>query len=76
MATCIECEAEFDVADARRKYHSEPDVAEDEYDELHGGEWCADCAAVRAEGLANVGIANLMMMGEVEYDDDHVQKYL
>lgn len=76
MTRCAECEAEFNVSEARAQYQSEPGVAEGEYDDLHGGQWCADCAIDRAEDLGNHGNAILMMNGDVDYDDDHVEKYL
>jgi len=76
MAKCVECGTTFEIEDARDQYQSEPGVADGEYDDLHGGEWCADCALARAEGLQNQGRAIFMMNGDEDYDDDFVQKYL
>ena len=76
MTKRCECGTEFDVSEERDQYQSEPGVAEDEYDDLHGGGWCAACAIVRAEGLGNQGRAIFMMNGDEDYDDDFVQKHL
>ncbi|WP_319054578.1 hypothetical protein [Streptomyces europaeiscabiei] len=73
---CVECETSFDVAEARTQYQSEPGTGEGEYDDLHGGEWCAECALARAEGLENQGRAIFMMNGDEDYDDDFVQQWL
>lgn len=75
MAKCIECGTEFDVEEARDEYNSKFNGDLD-YDEICGGEYCADCGIVYAEGLENQGRAIFMMNGDEDYDDDFVQKYL
>ncbi|MDQ1058059.1 hypothetical protein QFZ23_001960 [Arthrobacter globiformis] len=72
MATCIECNAEFDVDDAREAVNTEYD-GDIDYDETTEGELCGDCSISRFDSEINVGRAIDMMNGDEDYDDE---KYL
>ncbi|GAA1963683.1 hypothetical protein GCM10009838_20990 [Catenulispora subtropica] len=75
MVTCGVCQEPFDVQDAREEYKSEfgGDV---DYDEQYDGGVCADCAISDTESNYNKGLAIMMMNGDADYDDEHVQNYL
>ncbi|MFC8173083.1 hypothetical protein [Streptomyces sp. NPDC057325] len=76
MTKCAECETEFEIEDARDEYNAEYN-GDPDFDENYGeGHLCGRCAVSDTSSLIDHGVANLMMLGEVEYDDDHVQKYL
>ncbi|WP_327652048.1 hypothetical protein [Micromonospora aurantiaca] len=47
-----------------------------DYDEHFEGSLCGPCAITQTEWLVNAGNANLMMNGDIDYDGDHVEKYL
>ncbi|WP_405823085.1 hypothetical protein OG241_41535 [Streptomyces sp. NBC_01390] len=74
MTKCLECKTEFNVEEARDEYNSEfgEGISYDEY----GEGLCGSCAASETQSNMNHGNAILMMNGDVDYDDDHVQKYL
>ncbi|MGJ7879959.1 hypothetical protein [Streptomyces rochei] len=76
MAKCVECGTVFEIEDARNEYNAEFG-GELNYDEdFSEGQHCGSCAAAESESNLNHGNAILMMNGDVDYDDDHVQKYL
>lgn len=75
MAKCGECGTEFDVSEAREEYAAEYS-SETEYDEQHGGELCGPCAIARTDSWVDAGNAILMVNGDIDYDADHVEKYL
>lgn len=75
MATCEQCDAEFDVADARDEYNAE--FGDDaDYDEDFGGDVCASCAISQTDSNIELGRAIDMMNGEEEYDAEHVERWL
>ncbi|WP_158686604.1 hypothetical protein [Streptomyces griseoflavus] len=77
MQKCGECGTEFDIEDARKEYNAEFNGSPDYYDDEYGaGELCGGCAASATSSALNHGNAILMMNGDVDYDDDFVQKYL
>jgi hypothetical protein len=78
MTTCVSCGTSFDVSDARDQYRSEFGGAADEgeYDEQFGGEVCANCAISETESNLNAGRAIMMMNGDEDYDEKHVERYL
>ncbi|SCF04093.1 hypothetical protein GA0074695_3056 [Micromonospora viridifaciens] len=75
MANCGGCEAEFDVSDARKEYAAEYS-SEIDYDDHFEGDLCGSCAIAQTDSWANAGNAILMMNGDMDYDADHVEKYL
>ncbi|KOT98084.1 hypothetical protein ADK87_16425 [Streptomyces sp. NRRL F-4711] len=76
MANCVECEKEFDIAEAREEYNAEFH-GEVDYDEQYPeGGFCGGCAAAQSSSYLNHGTAILMMNGEVDYDDDFVTQNL
>lgn len=40
------------------------------------GEVCSDCSISKFDSEINVGRAIMMMNGDEDYDEDHVEKYL
>ncbi|MFE9486538.1 hypothetical protein ACFYNF_08890 [Streptomyces sp. NPDC006641] len=76
MDKCGECEKTFDIADARQEYNAEFGEGIDYDDQFPEGGMCGNCAASQTEGFMNHGNAILMMNGELDYDADHVEKYL
>ncbi|THA90184.1 hypothetical protein E6R61_21015 [Streptomyces sp. LRa12] len=77
MAKCVECGTAFEIEDARKEYNDEFNGDPDFDDEGFGeGELCGGCAASVTSSAMNHGNAILMMNGELDYDDEHVQKYL
>ncbi|SEB55575.1 hypothetical protein SAMN04489806_1095 [Paramicrobacterium humi] len=75
MARCTECGTLFDIDDARDDYNAEFN-GELDYDEDFVGTKCGNCAISQSASEINVGAAIDMMNGEIEYDADHVEKYL
>jgi hypothetical protein len=75
MAKCGECGTEFDVSEARAEYKAEYSD-EIDYDEQFEGGLCGQCAINQTESWSNAGNAILMMNGDMDYDADHVEKYL
>ncbi|GAA3132495.1 hypothetical protein ACFFR3_03340 [Nonomuraea salmonea] len=75
MQKCSNCKTEFDVSDVRDEYNETFD-GESDYDEEHGGAICANCAMPDRESNMNLGAAIQMMNGDLDYDDDFVQKWL
>ena len=75
MAKCGECDTEFDVSEAREEYGAEYS-REIDYDEQFEGSLCGPCAIAQTESWVNAGNAILMVNGDMDYDADHVEKYL
>ncbi|MEY9889223.1 hypothetical protein ABIA31_002871 [Catenulispora sp. MAP5-51] len=75
MVTCGMCQEPFDVEEARDEYQSEFGEGVD-YGEQYGGGACADCAISDTNSNYNTGLAIVMMNGDADYDDEHVQNYL
>ncbi|WNI28649.1 hypothetical protein [Streptomyces sp. ITFR-6] len=76
MTTCVECAEDFDVSDAQREYRAESGGAADEYNELYAGTYCGSCAASQTESNLNTGRAIMMVNGDEDYDQDHVDRHL
>ncbi|ARI52210.1 hypothetical protein ACWEJZ_02045 [Streptomyces bacillaris] len=78
MTTCAECGDDFDVSDAREEYRAEWGAAgeEGEYDELYEGGLCGSCALSQTESNLNLGRALMMVNGDEDYDQEHVDRYL
>ncbi|MDQ0664718.1 hypothetical protein QFZ35_003216 [Arthrobacter ulcerisalmonis] len=76
MATCDVCKKEFDVDEAREQFDEEFEGDFDYAEETEGGPQCADCAGARISSDINTGRAIMMMNGDEDYDEDHVEKYL
>ncbi|WP_433420805.1 hypothetical protein ACQP1V_09030 [Microtetraspora malaysiensis] len=70
MAKCLNCGTRFDVSTVRDEY--EEYVGDGDYD----GELCAECAIPDLESNLNLGHAIMMMNGDEDYDEDHVEKWL
>ncbi|MFF3774323.1 hypothetical protein [Streptomyces sp. NPDC002232] len=76
MSKCVECETEFEIEDARSEYDREFN-GDPNFDDYYAeGNLCGRCAVSDSSSAIDHGNAILMTLGEVEYDDDHVQKYL
>ncbi|MEU0559478.1 hypothetical protein [Dactylosporangium sp. NPDC006015] len=76
MAKCGTCEQEFDLSDARQEFATTEYGDETDYDRHFDGELCGECAISQANSWFNAGSAILMMNGDMDYDADHVEKYL
>ncbi|MEU6577119.1 hypothetical protein [Streptomyces sp. NPDC046805] len=76
MSKCVECGTAFEIEDARNEYNSEFN-GDPDFDEYYGeGDFCGSCAASATSSAMNHGNAIQMMNGDVDYDDDFVEKYL
>ncbi|MDW4918480.1 hypothetical protein [Streptomyces californicus] len=78
MTKCAECGDDFNVSDARDEYRAEWSDAgeENEYDELYAGGLCGSCALSQTGSNLNAGQAIMMVNGDMDYDQEHVDKYL
>jgi hypothetical protein len=75
MAKCGECETDFEVSEARKEYAAEYS-GETDYDEYFEGSLCGPCAIAQTESWVNAGSAILMVNGDMDYDENHVERYL
>lgn len=75
MANCGHCGSEFDVDEARAAVNDEYD-GDIDYDEEMEGEVCGDCSISKFDSDINHGRAIMMMNGDEDYDEDHVETYL
>jgi hypothetical protein len=75
MVTCTHCGSGFDVDKARSAVTAEYD-GDIDYDEEMDGEVCGDCSISKFDSNMNLGRAIMMMNGDEDYDEDHVEKYL
>ncbi|WP_139062051.1 hypothetical protein [Streptomyces sp. W007] len=78
MTKCAECDKDFDVSDARDEYRAEWSAADEagEYDELYEGALCGSCALSQTGSNLNAGQAIMMVNGDMDYDQNHVDMYL
>lgn len=76
MASCLNCGDRFSVSTVRTAYNDVLD-GEGDYDTDHDGDLCFDCAIPpEVSSALNQGRAIMMMNGDEDYDEDHVEKYL
>lgn len=74
MTTCGTCGTSFDAPAARAQCREE--FGSDDYDDVCAGEDCGDCSVSTAESNYGSGLAIMMMNGDADYDEEHVERYL
>lgn len=75
MAKCTECGTSFEIDQERTQFDEEFE-GDFDYDEETEGEQCANCAGARISSDVNLGRAIMMMNGDEDYDQNHVETYL
>ena len=68
------CGDEFNEAAARKRFNRK---FPDDYDDFtEGRDVCFRCAALEEESLIDQGLAIMMVNGDEDYDEDHVERWL
>ncbi|MET4079534.1 hypothetical protein [Janibacter sp. UYMM211] len=76
MAICKNCGEDFDVPTVRAAYDEMLD-GEGDYDTDDGGDRCLDCSLPdHVAGALAHGQAIMMVNGEMDYDEEHVENHL
>ncbi len=73
MATCLNCDETFDLAGQKSEYEEYSESYEhDGYSE----DLCVECLLPGLSSDYNRGLAIMMMSGDADYDEKHVEDWL